>query len=108
MPETRREPTAAFGYPDLQPGAMRPLAAMAHIMMGFQRNLIGWARERAWVTPKSAHFSISRTGDVVQHLGVYHSGELERIVKRDVALTYRMLRFANAAAHGDLARATAR
>jgi N-acetyl-anhydromuramyl-L-alanine amidase AmpD len=82
MPGVARVPTAAFGYAGMPRGSMRPIAAMSHVMQGYQRTMIAWARERPFATPKSAHFTIGRSGRIVQHVGIYDpswtAGHVER------------------------------
>ena len=70
LPGAERVPTAAYGYPDLAPGAMQAIACMSHIMQGYQSTMIRWALERPFTTYKSAHFTIGRDGRVVQHIGI--------------------------------------
>jgi N-acetyl-anhydromuramyl-L-alanine amidase AmpD len=71
MPGVEHQPSEAFGYSDMPRGSMRAIAVMSHIMQGYQRTMIAWARERPYATPKSAHFTIGRGGRIVQHVGVY-------------------------------------
>ena len=53
-------------------GAPRCAAsANARLEQGYQSTMVAWANERPWVTPKSAHFTVGRTGDVIQHVGIY-------------------------------------
>lgn len=70
MPGVERVPTVAFGYADMPPASMRAVAVMSHIMQGYQRTNLAWARERPYATPKSAHFTIGRDGRIVQHVGI--------------------------------------
>ena len=51
-------------------GAFQPLAVMNHIMQGYQATMIRWAEGNPTVE-KSAHFTISRGGRIVQHVSVY-------------------------------------
>lgn len=77
-PFAERIETAAYGYNDLAPGAMQPIAVISHIMQGYQRTMIGWARERPATTMLSVHFTIGREGRIAQHVGIrdaaYHAG----------------------------------
>lgn len=68
MPGIEHIPSAAFGYPDKP--EIRPLAVMSHIMQGYQSTMIQWAKERPPQTQKSAHFTISRSGRIVQHVAI--------------------------------------
>ena len=71
MPGVVEAPTEAYGYADVAAGSMVPIAVMSHIMQGYQPTMVAWANERPRVTPKSAHFTVGRTGDVIQHVGIY-------------------------------------
>lgn len=71
MPGVEHVPTEAFGYADLAQGSMQPIAVMSHVMQGYQRTMLAWARERPSSTPKSAHFTIGREGHVAQHVGIF-------------------------------------
>lgn len=75
MPNVEHIPTRAQG------GPIQPIAIMSHIMQGHQRTMIDWARERPWLTPKSAHFTIGKNGRIVQHVGIrneaWHAGNVE-------------------------------
>ena len=63
LPGIERIESLACGPTDL-----RPIAIMSHIMEGWQRTMIAWAEERPRVHMKSAHFTIGRTGRIVQHV----------------------------------------
>jgi N-acetyl-anhydromuramyl-L-alanine amidase AmpD len=41
-------------------------------MQGYQRTMDTWARQRPYRTPKSAHFTISRTGVIHQHVSAFN------------------------------------
>lgn len=74
-PFAERIESAAVG------GPIQPIAALSHIMQGAQATMIAWARERPAVTPVSAHFTIGKTGRIVQHVSIrrqaWHAGRLD-------------------------------
>lgn len=72
LDEIEAIPTAAFGnYPAVPNGQMWPKQVVSHIMEGWQTTMINWARERPVVNRKSAHFTIGRTGRIVQHVSLW-------------------------------------
>ena len=71
MPEVDHVPTAAFGYTNVPVGSMRPVAVVSHIMQGYQSTMVQWAKERPPSAQKSAHFTIGRSGKIVQHVGIF-------------------------------------
>jgi N-acetyl-anhydromuramyl-L-alanine amidase AmpD len=80
MPGVEHIPTPTYGYTDVSPGTMKPVAVVNHIMAGYQRTMISWAELGNGQV--SAHFTIGRTGRIVQHVSVYdpayHAGRLDR------------------------------
>lgn len=90
MPDVEHIPTAAYGYPSMPAGQMIPIAIVNHIMQGYQRTMIDWANERPYVAGKSAHFSIGRSGRIVQHVSIldpaWHAGAVREA-------TWPLLRF---------------
>lgn len=66
-PDAERVPTAAF-WPGMDAEFPAFRGCMVHIMQGYQSTMIRWAQERPWRTAKSAHFTIGRSGRLVQHV----------------------------------------
>lgn len=89
MPGVEHVPTEAFGYADLAPGWMQPIAVMSHVMQGYQRTMLAWARERPSSTPKSAHFTIGREGHIAQHVGIFDAAWTAGYVARPSWALYR-------------------
>lgn len=71
MPGVTVVKTMAFGYTTIEPGTMQARGVMSHIMQGYQRTMVQWAQERPPQAMKSAHFSISRKGEVIQHVSIF-------------------------------------
>ena len=88
MPGVEVIQTAAFGgY-----GEIKPIAVINHIMQGHQSTMIKWAKERPAVTQKSAHFTISRSGRIVQHVPINQASWTSGRVKQP---TWKLLRYVN-------------
>jgi N-acetyl-anhydromuramyl-L-alanine amidase AmpD len=79
MPGVERIPTPTYGYADMPPGSMQPMAVIDHIAQGYITTLDRWAREGSGQV--SAHFGIARTGRIVQYVSIfdpaYHAGRLD-------------------------------
>jgi N-acetyl-anhydromuramyl-L-alanine amidase AmpD len=90
MPDAEAIPTAAFGYGGAT-GMMQPIAVMSHIMQGYQRTMIAWAKERPYVTPKSSHFTIGRDGRIAQHVSIFDPCWAAGYVNRPTWSLYRPL-----------------
>lgn len=71
MPDVEYVPTAAFGHPDIASGNMWPKQIVHHVMQGYQITMIQWAMQRPPLVRVSAHFTVSRTGRIVQHLSIW-------------------------------------
>lgn len=71
MPGIEYAWTEQFGYPGMEPGTMKPIAVMSHVMQGYQQTMIDWAHGLGDNPPKSAHFTINRAGRIVQHVNIY-------------------------------------
>lgn len=66
LPGVEHVPTEAYGgY-----GPIKPIAIVNHIMQGYQNTMVQWAKERPYRTSKSAHFTIGRSGRIVQHVPI--------------------------------------
>jgi len=70
-PGIKHAPTAAYGYPTMAAGTMKPIAIVSHIMQGYQTTMLRWADQRPPTNYVSAHFTINRDGHVVQHVGIF-------------------------------------
>lgn len=75
-PFAEKMPTQVGGYDDIPEDGMYCDGVMSHVAGGYMGGLIGMAQNPA--TPVSWHFSISRTGRVLQHRSIadpaYHAG----------------------------------
>ena len=69
MPDVDHIGTTMYGYSDVPPGTMEPVAVINHIMQGYARTMIEWATTNS--TQKSAHFIIDRDGNITQTVSIY-------------------------------------
>ena len=73
------EAVGSYGYVAIEPGTMKPIAVLNHVMQGYQQTMITWAAEKTGRV--SAHFTIGRDGRIVQHVGIFdpawHAGRVE-------------------------------
>jgi len=69
MPDVDHIATTMYGYSDVPPETMEPVAVINHIMQGYARTMIEWARTNS--TQKSAHFIIDRDGNITQTVSIY-------------------------------------
>ena len=69
MPDVDHIGTTMYGYSDVPPGTMEPMAVINHIMQGYARTMIEWATTNS--TQKSAHFIIDRDGNITQTVSIY-------------------------------------
>ena len=69
MPDVDHIATTMYGYTDVPPETMEPVAVINHIMQGYARTMIEWARTNS--TQKSAHFIIDRDGNITQTVSIY-------------------------------------
>ena len=60
--------------PNIPSGSMWPKFIINHIMQGYQSTMINWADQRPPVNIVAAHFSIGRTGRIVQHKSIWDPG----------------------------------
>ena len=76
MPDVDHIATTMYGYSDVPPETMEPIAVINHIMQGYARTMIEWARTNS--TQKSAHFIIDRDGNITQTVSIsspaWHAG----------------------------------
>jgi N-acetyl-anhydromuramyl-L-alanine amidase AmpD len=70
MPGVEQAPTPEYGGYGIAPGQMAPQGVMSHVMQGYQSTMVKWAQDGVW-QGKSAHFSISRGGRIIQHVGIF-------------------------------------
>lgn len=63
------------------PEWFKPVGVINHIMQGYQRTMIAWAKERPHTTEVSAHFTIGKNGRIIQHVpmncAARHAGRLD-------------------------------
>ena len=78
MPDTLHLPTSAWGYPDIAEDGMFTQAVVSHVAQGYWGGLLGIAASQA--PGKSWHFSISREGEIAQHVSIadpaWHAGDV--------------------------------
>lgn len=81
MPDVDHIATTMYGYGDVPPETMEPIAVINHIMQGYARTMIEWARTNS--TQKSAHFIIDRDGNITQTVSIYspawHAGRTAKV-----------------------------
>ena len=61
--------TTMYGYTDVPPDTMEPIAVINHIMQGYARTMIEWAETNS--VQKSAHFIVDREGNITQTVSIY-------------------------------------
>ena len=69
MPDIDHIGTTMYGYTDVPPETMKPIAVINHIMQGYARTMIDWATNNS--VQKSAHFIIDREGNITQTVSIY-------------------------------------
>ena len=69
MPDIDHIGTTMYGYTDVPPETMKPIAVINHIMQGYARTMIDWATNNS--VQKSAHFIIDREGNITQTVIIY-------------------------------------
>ena len=69
MPDIDHIGTTMYGYTDVPPETMKPIAVINHIMQGYARTMIDWATNNN--VQKSAHFIIDREGNITQTVSIY-------------------------------------
>ena len=69
MPDIDHIGTTMYGYTDVPPETMKPIAVINHIMQGYARTMIEWATNNS--VQKSAHFIIDREGNITQTVSIY-------------------------------------
>ena len=69
MPDIDHIGTTMYGYTDVPPETMKPIAVINHIMLGYARTMIDWATNNS--VQKSAHFIIDREGYITQTVSIY-------------------------------------
>ena len=69
MPDIDHIGTTMYGYTDVPPETMKPIAVINHIMQGYARTMIDWATHNS--VQKSAHFIIDREGNITQTVSIY-------------------------------------
>lgn len=69
MPGVEQIRTQDYGYASMPDDGMYPFAVMSHVMQGYQSTMDGWARQTG--IGKSIHFSVSRTGRIVQYVSIW-------------------------------------
>ena len=69
MPDIDHIGTTMYGYTDVPPETMKPIAVINHIMLGYARTMIDWATNNS--VQKSAHFIIDREGNITQPVSIY-------------------------------------
>ena len=69
MPDIDHIGTTMYGYTDVPPETMKPIAVINHIMQGYARTMIDWATNNS--VQKSAHFIIDREGKITQTVSIY-------------------------------------
>ena len=78
MPGTTRVPSVGWGYPDIPEDGMFTQAVVSHVAQGYWQGLLGIAQQAD--PGKSWHFSISRTGEIAQHVSIadpaWHAGDV--------------------------------
>lgn len=78
MPGITQVRTNEYGYDDVAEDGMYPQAVVNHVMQGYQRTMLDWARNGN--AGKSAHFTVGRDGHIVQHVSIwdcaYHAGDV--------------------------------
>ena len=78
MPGVEHIPSAGWGYPDIAEDGMFTQAVVSHVAQGYWGGLIGIAQQAD--PGKSWHFSISRTGEIAQHVSIadpaWHAGDV--------------------------------
>ena len=81
MPDVDHIGTTMYGYSDVPPETMEPIAVINHIMQGYARTMIEWATTNS--TQKSAHFIIDRDGNITQTVSIYspawHAGRIAKV-----------------------------
>ena len=63
-----------LGAPDVFDGQMWPKQIVHHVMQGYQSTMNTWANERPPRTKVAVHFTINRTGRIVQHMPIWNPG----------------------------------
>ena len=78
MPGVVKIETLNFGYSDVKPGSVRPIAIVSHVAQGYIRTLDDWARRGVNISPQ---FGITRKGEIHQYVSIfdaaYHAGRLD-------------------------------
>ena len=69
MPDVDHIGTTMYGYTDVPPDTMEPIAVINHIMQGYARTMIEWAETNS--VQKSAHFIVDREGNITQTVSIY-------------------------------------
>jgi N-acetyl-anhydromuramyl-L-alanine amidase AmpD len=81
MPDVDHIGTTMYGYADVPPETMEPVAVINHIMQGYARTMIEWATNNSM--EKSAHFIIDRDGNITQTVSIYspawHAGRIAKV-----------------------------
>lgn len=77
MPDVERAVSGAYSIGNT------PTAIVNHVMQGYQSTMVTWANERPLKTPVSAHFTIGRNGNIIQHVSIknsaWHAGKLDSV-----------------------------